>query len=62
MVLDAIVSFVLTAGWYVLFAAGATLSVYPVAVLVGGGANRGEEDAIAGQMFLGILILGILFL
>jgi len=39
---------------------GITMFVYSVAVLIGGG-GAGDEDAIVAQIFIGVLLLLILY-
>lgn len=39
---------------------GITMLVYSVAVLIGGG-GAGDEDAIVAQIFIGVLLLLILY-
>lgn len=39
---------------------GITMTLYSVAVLIGGG-GAGDEDAIVAQIFIGVLLLLILY-
>jgi hypothetical protein len=50
----------LTALRILVASSGITMLVYSVAVLIGGG-GAGDEDAIVAQIFIGVLLLLILY-